>query len=87
MKHVLHGYGLEIGVGATTEILLLRDLGLQLDGPLPTDLQNLTTYVAATTTVAAEPGAVRALLQFLGSPAARAGYTAAGINTESLSKP
>ena len=87
MEHVLHGHGHELGIGATTEILLLRGQGLQLVGPLPADLQNLTTYVAAATAVAAEPGAVRALLQFLDSPAARAGYTAAGIDAEPLPKP
>jgi molybdate transport system substrate-binding protein len=87
MEHVLHGHGREIGIGATTEILLLRGQGLQLVGPLPADLQNLTTYVAAATTVAGEPGAVRALLQFLDSPAARAGYAAAGIDAERSPKP
>jgi len=87
MEHVLHGHGRELGVGATTEILLLRGQGLQLVGPLPADLQNLTTYVAAATTAPAEPGAARALLQCLGSPAARAGYAAAGIDAEPLPKP
>jgi molybdate transport system substrate-binding protein len=81
MEHVLRGQGRELGFGAITEILLLRDKGLQLVGPLPPELQNLTAYVAAGTasTASAAPEAVRALLQHLGSPAARAGYAAAGI--------
>jgi molybdate transport system substrate-binding protein len=87
MEHVLHGHGRELGIGATTEILLLRGHGLQLVGPLPADLQNLTTYVATATTAATEPGAVCALMQFLGSPAARAGYAAAGIDGEPSPKP
>ena len=81
MEHVLRGQGRELGFGAITEILLLRDKGLQLVGSLPPELQNLTAYVAAATapTASAAPEAVRALLQHLGSPAARAGYAAAGI--------
>ncbi|MDQ6680819.1 MAG: substrate-binding domain-containing protein, partial [Pseudomonadota bacterium] len=47
MEHLLKGQGREIGVGAMTEILLYRDRGLVLVGPLPPALQNFTTYVAA----------------------------------------
>ena len=81
MEHVLRGGGRELGFGAITEILLLRDKGLQLVGPLPPELQNLTAYVASPTTAApsAAPDAARALLQHLGSPATRVGYAAAGI--------
>jgi len=46
MQHVLRGQGREIGVGAITEIVLLRGQGLQLAGPLPAPLQNFTAYAA-----------------------------------------
>ncbi len=42
MHHVLWGQGREIGVGAITEIVLLRAQGLQFVGPLPAPLQNFT---------------------------------------------
>ncbi len=40
MVHVLHGWGSELGIGAITEIVLVRGEGLQLVGPLPPGLQN-----------------------------------------------
>ena len=41
-----HGQGRGIGFGAITEIVLLRDKGLQLVSPLPSELQNFTAYAA-----------------------------------------
>ena len=58
---------------------LLRDKGLQLVGPLPPELQNLTAY-AATPTKAATAAEVQALLRHLASAEAKAGYIAAGID-------
>ena len=85
MAHVLQSQhaGREIGLGATTEILLLRDKGLQFVGPLPPELQNFTTYVAAAAN--AVPGgdaaeAARALLRALASAASRATFAGAGID-------
>ncbi|HWH82155.1 MAG TPA: substrate-binding domain-containing protein [Burkholderiaceae bacterium] len=78
MRHVLNGRGREIGVGATTEILLLREQGLQLVGPLPASMQNRTTYIAAPT-AASPPPEVDALMQHLDAAATRAGFVAAGI--------
>jgi molybdate transport system substrate-binding protein len=75
MDHVLHGTGRELALGAITEIRLAREL--QFVGPLPAALQNYTTYRAAT--ASAEPETARALLRYLGSPEARAEFTAAGI--------
>jgi molybdate transport system substrate-binding protein len=78
MAHVLHGRGRELGIGATTEILLLREQGLQLVGPLPGELQNLTAYQASPTQPSPS-AAVQALLRQLGSAEAKAAYSAAGI--------
>ena len=79
MEHVLHGKGREIGFGAITEIVLLRDKGLQLVGPLPPELQNFTAY-AATPMKAQPTGEAQALLRHLASPAMKAAYAAAGID-------
>jgi molybdate transport system substrate-binding protein len=80
MEHVLHGRGRELGIGAVTEIVLVRERGLQFVGPLPAALQNLTPY-AASATSASPPAEVRDLLRQLASPDATAAYTAAGIAT------
>jgi molybdate transport system substrate-binding protein len=81
LEHVLHGRGREIGFGAITEILLYRDKGLQLVGPLPAQVQNYTAYsaTATATTNSSNPEAARALMAYLGSPASRALFAAAGI--------
>lgn len=80
MEHVLHGKGREIGLGAVTEILLAADKGVQFVGPLPTPLQNFTTYTAAPARGdAGASDAARALLRALAAPAARAAFSAAGI--------
>lgn len=78
MEHVLHGRGHELGIGAITEIVLVQSKGLQFVGPLPPDLQNLTSYVAAPAqSPPADP--VRALLQHLAGAEAQAAYSAAGL--------
>ena len=79
MEHVLHGKGREIGFGAITEIVLLRDRGLRLVGPLPPELQNFTAY-AATVMKAPPSDEAQALLRHLASAAMKAAYAAAGID-------
>jgi len=79
MEHVLKGKGKEIGFGPVTEILLHKDKGLKLVGPLPADIQNYTSYSAAPMTSAAQPEPARAFVRFLGSPESKALFAAAGI--------
>ena len=79
LEHVLHGKGREIGFGAITEILLYRDKGLKLVGPLPAEIQNYTSYSATTMNGASQPELARSFVQHLGSPAGRAMFGAAGI--------
>jgi molybdate transport system substrate-binding protein len=81
MEHVLHGQGREIGMGASTEILLKKDRGLVYVGPLPAELQNITVYQAAAAAAPADAAAAQALLAHLANPASRAGYVAAGIES------
>jgi molybdate transport system substrate-binding protein len=79
MEHVLKGKGKEVGFGPITEILLYRDKGVRLVGPLPTEVQNYTSYTAVTMMTASNPEAARALRRYLGSPAAKELFVAAGV--------
>jgi molybdate transport system substrate-binding protein len=74
----------EFGFGATTEIVLFRDRGLKLVGPLPAALQNYTTYVAlpwpgVSSLDPARADAVTALIRHLQSAEMRALFAGAGI--------
>jgi molybdate transport system substrate-binding protein len=79
MHHVLRGQGREIGVGAITEIVLLRAQGLQLVGPLPAPLQNFTAYAAVPMAGSTNAPAANALLAHLRRSDTRAALAAAGI--------
>jgi molybdate transport system substrate-binding protein len=81
MEHVLSSSGNQIGLGAMTEILLLKQRGLVLVGPLPPEVQNFTHYEAAPAPrgPAAPNAALRSLLDKLASPAARRTFDDAGI--------
>jgi molybdate transport system substrate-binding protein len=79
MEHVLKGKGREIGFGAMTEIRLYEPKGIKLVGPLPAAIQNYTSYEAVLMTGATVPEAARAVLRYLATPAAKAAFTAGGI--------
>jgi molybdate transport system substrate-binding protein len=79
-EHVLKGKGKEIGFSPVTEILLHRDRGLRLVGPLPADIQNYTAYGAAPMTAAANAELARAFVRFLGSAESKALFVAAGVD-------
>ena len=79
MEHVLKGKGKEVGFGPITEILLYRDKGLRLVGPLPAEVQNYTSYTAVPMTAASNAEVARAFTRYLGSPAAKALFVAAGV--------
>jgi molybdate transport system substrate-binding protein len=78
-EYVLSSKGHDIGVGQITEIRLYREKGLQLVGPLSPDVQNQTSYDAAAMPTASNPAAAREFVRFLASSAAKALFTAAGI--------
>ncbi len=80
MEHVLKGKGREIGFGPITEILLHRDKGLKLVGPLPPEVQNYTQYTAVTMTAAANAEPANSFVRYLGSPAGKALFVEAGID-------
>jgi molybdate transport system substrate-binding protein len=79
MEHVLKGQGREIGFGPITEILLHRDHGLRLVGPLPAEAQNYTRYTAGVMSGAPSADAAQDFVRYLGTPAAKAAFSAAGI--------
>jgi molybdate transport system substrate-binding protein len=59
----------EIGFQQISEMLPVP--GVDIVGPLPADLQNITVFSAGIATVSKEPEAGKALIKFLASPAAR----------------
>lgn len=79
MDHVLKGKGREIGFGPITEILQHRDHGLKLVGPLPAEVQNYTSYSAGVMAGAPAAAAAGEFVRYLGTPAVKATFTAAGI--------
>jgi molybdate transport system substrate-binding protein len=79
MEHVLKGKGREIGFAPITEILPHRDHGLRLVGPLPAEVQNYTSYTAGVMAGAPSARAAQELVRYLGTPAAKATFVAAGI--------
>ncbi len=79
MEHTLKGKGKEVAIGAITEILLRKDEGLVFVGPLPPDVQNFTSYVAAPMSAGTQKEAAQALVRFLGGPVSKRLFVAAGI--------
>jgi molybdate transport system substrate-binding protein len=79
MEHALKGKGREIAFGPITEILLYREKGLRLIGPLPADVQNYTSYLAVPMTGGSNAALARSFVQFLGSPTGKKLFVAAGI--------
>jgi len=79
MEHLLKGKGREIGFGPVTEILLHSGKGLKLVGPLPSDVQNYTSYSASPMTAAANAEIAKAFVRYLGSAESKALLVAAGV--------
>jgi molybdate transport system substrate-binding protein len=68
----------ELGIQQISEILPVA--GVQLVGPLPPELQKITTYTGAIVMHTAVAPATAALLRYLGSPTMRPRFVAAGFN-------
>jgi molybdate transport system substrate-binding protein len=78
LDHVSKGSGNEIAFGATTVIIENQSRGVRFAGPLPSEIQNYTEYVAAVTAGAAGESA-QDFMRYLASPAAKSLFGAAGI--------
>ena len=63
LMHVIKGRGNEIGFGAITEIKLFEPKGLQYAGPLPSDVQNYTSYSAGVMASSTNAEIARAFLK------------------------
>jgi molybdate transport system substrate-binding protein len=72
------GPGLVIAITQATEIL--PNPGVKLVGPLPGDLQNITTYTAALGAQPADPAASQAFLRSLTNPAGKQAFATAGFD-------
>jgi molybdate transport system substrate-binding protein len=72
------GAGLVVGITQVTEIL--PNPGVTLVGPLPGDLQNITTYTAALGAKPPEPGAAEAFIAWLTNPIGRQAFATAGFD-------
>ena len=81
MHHLMKGAGKEFGFGGITDILMYRDKGLQLVGPLPAEVQNYTSYAAALIAAATSPDAGREFIRFLASPAGKELFVENGIQS------
>jgi molybdate transport system substrate-binding protein len=79
LEHVIGGKGIEIGFGTITEIRQFEPKGLKLVGPLPDQVQNSTAYSAAVITEAPEAEVAKDFVRYIASPAAKALFSAAGI--------
>jgi len=80
LEHVIAGKGNEIGFAAITEIRLFEPKGLKYVGPLPAQVQNYTAYAAGVMTDAPTPDVAKEFVRFLGTPAAKAIFSSAGID-------
>ena len=79
MAHVLKGKGREVAFGPITEILIEKEKGLVLVGPLPAEIQNYTSYTAVPMSAGTRKEAAQALVTFFGGPAGKPMFVAAGI--------
>jgi molybdate transport system substrate-binding protein len=80
MEHVLKGRGGEIGFGPITEIRGYSPKGLKLVGPLPTEMQNYTSYSAASMTAATDAELASAFVRYLGGAESKSLFVAAGVD-------
>lgn len=79
LDHVSKGTGREIGLGATTVIIENEKRGVRFAGPLPAEIQNYTSYLAAIIPASNAKEAAQQFMTYLASPAAKSLLTAAGI--------
>ena len=80
MEHLLKGKGNEFGFGAMTEIVLYRDKGLQLVGPLPVGRAELhVVHGERLTRTGKTSAAARELIAFFGTADARKALADNGV--------
>lgn len=79
MEHVIKGKGSEIGFGAITEIFLYQGKGLKFAGPVPAEVQNYTSYIAAPLASGKQQALAQQFVSFLSGPVGKPLFVAAGV--------
>jgi len=79
LDHVSKSEGRAVGLGATTVIIENENRGVRFAGPLPAEIQNYTTYVAALIAESEAKEVAQQFMRYLASPTAKVLLTAAGI--------
>lgn len=69
-----------IGFGQLTAIILHAGKGIKLVGPLPKEVENITTYAARIATRSEAPELAQQFLRYLVTPFARAAFQAVGVD-------
>jgi len=69
----------EIGFGQVPEILVYKDQGVKLVGPLPKEIENVTTYAAGLLVDASTPEPAEKFIRFLATPSAKQAFIATGV--------
>src|SRR6516162_7768761 len=80
MRRLVEGKGKEFGFGGITDIVLNRDKGVRLVGPLPAETQNYTSYTAALIAISPNAQSARVFMTYLASRDGRALFAANGIS-------
>ena len=81
MKHLASSRtAREIGFGQITAILMRSDQGVKLVGPLPKEIENITTYAAGVSTGAEAPELAQRFVRFLATAAVRAAFKSTGVD-------
>jgi molybdate transport system substrate-binding protein len=68
----------EIGIQQLPELMAVP--GIDIVGPLPPDIQNMTVFSAGLSTAAKNPDGAKALIKFLTMPAAKAMLKSKGMD-------
>jgi molybdate transport system substrate-binding protein len=80
MKHIaVSRTAKEIGFGQITAILMRADEGVRLVGPLPKEVESITTYAAAVAIRAESSELAYRFTRFLATPASLEAFKAAGV--------
>ena len=78
-EHMAMAKDHELSFGQITEIRLYGGKGVRLVGPLPAEVQNYTSFAAAAMTGGPNGEAARDFVRYVGSPAGKALFAAAGV--------
>jgi molybdate transport system substrate-binding protein len=76
-ERVIQGKGNDIGAGVIT--IIKETKGVRLLWPLPAELQSYQSYAAAPMMAAASPASAKSFVAFLASSAAKASFSASGV--------